>query len=287
MSKKPNLDDLSFDAVIPSILLLNDNIEPNAIKLYAFIRGLTRSHGYCFATNEYLSECMRSDVRSVQRLLNSLKDEGFLQIETEKNGIHWQRKIFVAVGLKKILRRDNSVTPPRQNCHPPLTKLSPILGDIQSRDIEREREPAAPTPPLSTSFSHKRVKMDSSKMASLVSDFGNEKVQEMMDRLDEYADINPKRFKQYACHATVIRKWIRDDGQKVTQKGNHIVQNVQLKFLERLKAKYGNHPEIEISDQGVSFIAGNYTIQIKTTDNGFQDQILGRLRKMNLSVEGL
>ncbi len=49
MSILPDLDALSFDAVIPSVLLFNENLEPNAIKLYAFVRGLTKAHGYCFA----------------------------------------------------------------------------------------------------------------------------------------------------------------------------------------------------------------------------------------------
>lgn len=68
MSYEPNFSDLSFDAVIPSALLFNENLEPSALKLYAFVRGLTRAQGHCFATNTYLSKCIRTDERTVQRL---------------------------------------------------------------------------------------------------------------------------------------------------------------------------------------------------------------------------
>jgi hypothetical protein len=53
---------------------------------------------------------------------------------------------------------------------------------------------------------------------NLIKEFGKEKIDEMLDRLEEYADINPKRFKDYANHATVIRKWIREDKEKASKK---------------------------------------------------------------------
>ncbi len=68
-----------------------------------------------------------------------------------------------------------------------------------------------PTPPL---FLYKRVKMPQERYDSLIKDFGEKKIKEMMERLDEYADINPKRFKEYGCHSAVIRKWIREDNEK-------------------------------------------------------------------------
>lgn len=145
MSRIPNLDDLSFDAVIPSALLLNENIEPNAIKLYAFVRGLTKAHGYCYATNEYLAACMKCDSSTVKRLLKSLKQEGFIQIQTDKNGIHWQRHIYVGVDFKKCLRRVKNEPPPAQNKAPPSSNLSPIYIEVlNSKSIEREIGPASP-----------------------------------------------------------------------------------------------------------------------------------------------
>lgn len=78
---------------------------------------------------------------------------------------------------------------------------------------EEEREGAKPPVPPSPLFSYKRVKMDQFKMDSLVKDFGKLKIQEMLERLDEYADLNPKKFRSYGCHGAVIRKWIREDKQ--------------------------------------------------------------------------
>ena len=103
---------LSFDTVIPSAILINEKVDMKAVKLYAFIKGLTKAYGYCFATNEYLSNLMKSDVRSIQRWLIMLKKEGYLEIETDRNGIHWQRRLYVSDKFKKNLRKDMDVTPP-------------------------------------------------------------------------------------------------------------------------------------------------------------------------------
>ena len=125
----PKFKDLAFDAVIPSQLLFNENICNSAIKLYAFVRGLSRIEGYCYATNAYLAECMNSEERNIQNLLKNLADEGFLEIQTDKKGIYWQRKIYVGVDLNKSLRTAKNCTPLRKKLHP----IKDILKKIYKR----------------------------------------------------------------------------------------------------------------------------------------------------------
>lgn len=134
----PKFQDLAFDAVIPSAVLFNKNIEPSAIKLYAFIRGLSRLEGYCYASNKYLAECMDCDESTVKRLINSLSAEKFIDVETNKEGIHWQRRIYLGVNLKESLRRLENAPPPAQNRAPPSSKSSHnkryIKEDIEIKD---------------------------------------------------------------------------------------------------------------------------------------------------------
>jgi hypothetical protein len=103
--------------------------------------------------------------------------------------------------------------------------------DTKSTDAlkKKEREGTSPpaTPPPLT-FHYKRVEMDQKKYEKLCDEFTTSKIVEMMERLDEYADINPKRFKNYGCHGAVIRKWIREDKQKGSKndsKGSRIDSN--------------------------------------------------------------
>lgn len=131
-----DLSQFAFDAVIPSIILFNENIEPSAVKLYAIIKGLSRIEGYCYATNAYLAECLKCDESSIKRYLKSLEDEGFIERETNKTGFYHQRKIFISFDFKNSLRRLKIEPPPSSKLSPPQLKIEPHIKDIELRNTE-------------------------------------------------------------------------------------------------------------------------------------------------------
>ena len=228
--------EVSYDCVIPSAMFFNKNLEPAAIKCYAIIRNLAREDGYCYASNEYLATLLECDERSVRRWICSLKKEGFLEVHTEKNGIVWHRHLYISDKFKKCLRKVKNVRPPGQNCPPPRTKLSTYIED-KSNGRKEEREGAPPPPPPPSFFTFNRVKIEHPKYEKLVQEFGKAKIDQMVERLDEYADINPKRFNQYACHAAVIRKWVREDREKFPQKEPDFEKNRQSAEAREEKLK--------------------------------------------------
>ena len=127
--------------------------------------------------------------------------------------------------------------------------------------------------------------MEESRFHELRNEFGHDKVMEMLERLDEYADLNPRRFKQYACHATVIRKWIREDSQKPKQKVN--TKQINKIWAERLKNKFSTRNDLYIGEEGITFSGGVAQINIKYEEFGFKEQVINRLRKMGIPIEGL
>ena len=101
------LEDLSFDAVIPSALLLaciQKQIEPICITFYGILRGLARVKGYCWAENSYLAKVMECDESSIDRWLESLEKIGSIKRKTKRTGILWNRRIYIDCELKKCLR---------------------------------------------------------------------------------------------------------------------------------------------------------------------------------------
>lgn len=157
-------EELSFFVSIPGALLENENLEPSCIILYAHLSGLSRKHGYCYATNAYLASRMKCDESTIRRLLASLKGEGFIEIETNKNGIHWQRHISLAVNLKKCLRRGKNEHPPAQNRAPPRLNSSTISNSNINIEIEEKmsevQAPSDATPSPQTSQESKDVSSD-------------------------------------------------------------------------------------------------------------------------------
>lgn len=114
----------SFYAVIPAHVRYCKDLEPLARLLYGEITALCSKEGYCWANNEYFADQYNVETRTVQRWLKSLKDKGFIFIEHEKDS---KRKIWIHKEIKEKIRDDKNVTPPRQKCHPPMTKMSPIV----------------------------------------------------------------------------------------------------------------------------------------------------------------
>lgn len=138
--------EISFDAVIPSAMLLDDSLEPAAIKLYAIIRSLTRLYGYCYATNGYLADLIKVDESTIKRWMLSLNKGGYVEIETDKEGVHWKRKIYISEIFKKKLRRLENELPPSQKCAPPSSKMSYILEEELKEEKKKSRKAAAPPP---------------------------------------------------------------------------------------------------------------------------------------------
>jgi predicted transcriptional regulator len=54
-----------------------------------------------------------------------------------------------------------------------------------------------------------KVSLTPEELLKLHSAYGKPAIDTMIERLNEYAEIKPKRFKEYGSHAMVIRKWIR------------------------------------------------------------------------------
>lgn len=74
-------EEFGYYAVIPIKILKDKKISANAKLLYAFLTGLVKERGYCWASNEHLAKELDVSERQVQYLLNELKKEKYTKIE--------------------------------------------------------------------------------------------------------------------------------------------------------------------------------------------------------------
>lgn len=199
-------DFISYDSVIPMAMWFDKKLDPIDVKIYAIIRNLSNKVGYCFATNEYISETTEFANRTIQRSLVTLKRNGYIEIETNKNGIYWQRRIYISDKFKKSLRSDSQVTPPRLPSHPPMTPESPITSINPNEEYLKE---TPPTPSKGdrvlygqfVSLSKEEFEILAKRMGSV--NALNELIEEMNDHL---LSSGNKPYKDYAA---AIRNWIR------------------------------------------------------------------------------
>ena len=85
---------------IPYHILDNPNIDDSTAILYGRISSLTNKYQYCFASDKYLAELSDVTVREIQRRMKILEDFGYIRRETTKNGMFWDRKIYVNYNFK-------------------------------------------------------------------------------------------------------------------------------------------------------------------------------------------
>lgn len=68
------------------------NISLGARMLYGQISRLSNKEGYCYASNQYLSELLHCSGRSVQRFIEELREKNFIKVELCKSYI---RHIYI------------------------------------------------------------------------------------------------------------------------------------------------------------------------------------------------
>ena len=123
--------------VIPSFVFECDELSHSEVVFYGFLSGLATREGYCFASDEYLAERMKVSLRSIQEWLKKMEKLRFIKRETEKNGMHWNRKIFVLNGYSKNSYEQKPAAV--SNSAQPLFDIAPsrdiISKEILSKDI--------------------------------------------------------------------------------------------------------------------------------------------------------
>lgn len=77
--------------------------------LYAEISALTNKHGYCFASNAYLSDLFDTTPETISRDISKLTSEGFIRVEISKEKGN-ERRIYLL--LKQSRGHDQTVNTP-------------------------------------------------------------------------------------------------------------------------------------------------------------------------------
>lgn len=66
---------------IPIEVLTDKNLSDKEKHIYSLIIFLSQEKGYCFCTNKTISELLNISVTQVSKLVNSLKDKEYINIE--------------------------------------------------------------------------------------------------------------------------------------------------------------------------------------------------------------
>ena len=84
-------------AVLPATVRYDDALKPNAKLLYAEISSLTKSSGYCWATNEYFADLYGLAPATISRLVSQLEARGYIRCEMAATEVGSERRIYAGI----------------------------------------------------------------------------------------------------------------------------------------------------------------------------------------------
>jgi len=143
---------LNWDVTIPWYVLNDPNLSQSEIIIYAYIRGLTRQKGFCWATNAYLGECARRKISTGTKAVRTLKECGYIiclfkktnkdetirriYLNEEKN----QNNIEQAIKEGWIESEKKLRPPSKKLLAPPSKKLLPNkrINNIKNKEVSKD-----------------------------------------------------------------------------------------------------------------------------------------------------
>lgn len=87
----------SYFAIIPATVRYDANLSSLAKLFYAEITSLSNAKGFCWANNEYFMTCFEISERTCTRVINQLKDCGYINIEYiyKKNSKQIEQRVIL------------------------------------------------------------------------------------------------------------------------------------------------------------------------------------------------
>lgn len=161
----------------------------------------------------------------IQRLLRKLVNKGVLLQDNFNKSAYDRTKWYAFVNEGKFVTFIDNV----RNCtmdeamsRNGTSEIAQPIPDTKTdsktdfKEKEKKETVASPPEPPFVKF-RENVYLKSNDYNSLLNEFGSHLVDSIVEELDLYAKINPKKFRSYKDHAAVIRSWILKN--KRTSKG--------------------------------------------------------------------
>lgn len=191
MKEKPN-----YYAIIPADVRYDNELKDKAKLLYGEITSLSDKYGYCYASNKYFAELYGVTVTTISLLIKNLVEKGYIESE-----------IKYKEGSKEILNRYLKIIKGGY-----LNNFKEgYLKKIKDNNININNTSNNKYIYMGT---YKRIKLTKDQYNKLIDDYGEDYINQIINRLDEYVESNNNKNK-YSNYNLVIRKAIRDNWFKI------------------------------------------------------------------------
>ena len=291
--------------------------------LYGYLNSYSYSYGFAYASNKRLSELCRCSERTIKYWLSTLDRLGFIKIFSKQVGLRRLRVIFTSMNFhcipedtdslfyiekEKSSKNVNEKKSVSQKMFAEGQSVAPAQGQsvalyidkkkyIRKKEREKKESSAAASPHPSSQEKEKEervylaenVKIKKSELKVLEQRSGGQKstIDAWVEKLSNWKHI--KGFKGHQNDFKSLLGWAKDaveeDKNRPADPAQRKIQNNQ-EFAKKLES-LDTH-RVRITSQYVEFIhSPSYSTYIGFNENGFREQVINTLRKMNLPTGGL
>ena len=107
---------------IPIEILTDEKLSDKEKIIYSIILYLSKENNYCYLTNKTMSELLNISITQVSKLVNSLKDKTYINIELiyKKNSKQVEMRKLIPTSKNKDTYLTKVKYPLQQNFNPPI-----------------------------------------------------------------------------------------------------------------------------------------------------------------------
>ncbi|MGM9544449.1 MAG: helix-turn-helix domain-containing protein [Romboutsia timonensis] len=188
----------SYYAVIPANVRYDKDLSANAKLLYGEITALCHEKGYCWATNQYFADLYGVSTKSISRWVGQLVDKKYLHL-----------KLIYKDGTKEIQQRRLYLFPPMDNDDQGYRQKCPEGSDknVQDNNTVNNKNNNTIKEIRHKYGQYKNVLLSDKDLEKLHKDYGKPIIDEYITKMDEWIELNGKRYKNYNL---ALRKWLKN-----------------------------------------------------------------------------
>ena len=107
---------------IPIEILIDKKLSDKEKTIYAIIIYLSKENNYCYCTNKTISELLNITITQVSRLVNSLKDKNYINVELiyKENSKQVEMRKLIPIQEYKDTYLQKVQYPPHKNVNTPI-----------------------------------------------------------------------------------------------------------------------------------------------------------------------
>ena len=196
---------------IPRHIWLDKNLKPIEKILLAEIESLGGLHDGCFASNQYFADFFDLSKDRISRLVSGLKNKGYITVE-----------LSYKEGSYEVDKRIIKANPSSYFCLGGSTHLEGggenndyITNNYNINNNNKASKKKTTKEPRHKYGEFKNVLLSDKDLEKLKAEYGEELVEKYIKKMDEWIELNGRRYKNYYL---ALRQWMNKEVSKKQEK---------------------------------------------------------------------